>query len=117
MIGDDDIVKSVAIVLLLAHIVVAGWLRGRIRWVVALNLVVSGSVMAYWAPHITELPGYIEAVWFFVAFEFAVLVTSLLALAGMRIPRALIWTAFVVHALLTASSVLFMFTFRMTRLI
>jgi hypothetical protein len=116
----DDIVKAIAVALLLAHIGAlawSGWLRKGIAPVLALNLLVSGSVAIYWGLHIAELGNYIEAVWTFVAFEFVVLVTSLLAVFRLRVPQAAIWIEFVAHALMTAAAVLFILTFRITRLI
>jgi hypothetical protein len=116
----DDIVKAIATALLLAHIgalVWSGWLRKGIAPVLALNLLVSASVVIYWGLRITELANYVDVVWAFVAFELVGLVTSLLAVFRVRVPQAAIWIEFTAHALMTAAAVLFMLTFHLTRLI
>ena len=117
MISDDDVVKAVAIALLLAHVAVVIWRRDGIGWVVGLDLLVSAAVTAYWAVHIAELSGDVELVWAFAAFELAVLVVSGLAALQVRIPAAVLWIAFAAHAALAAAALVFMFTFRITRLI
>jgi hypothetical protein len=117
MISDDDIVKAVPIALLLAHVAVVIWRRDRIGWVVGLNLLVSAGVTAYWAVHIAELPDDVEMVWAFVGFELAVLIVSSLAALQVRIPAALLWAAFMAHAALSVAALVFMLTFRITRLI
>jgi hypothetical protein len=109
-----------ALALLLAHVGVlvwSGWLRKTIAPVLALNLVISAGVALYWAPHLGELGDYIPMVWAFVAFEFVVLVTSLLAVFRVRVPHAVIWIEFAAHGFLTAVAFLFILTFRITRLI
>jgi hypothetical protein len=116
----DHYFGFIALALLIAHVgalVWSGWLRKGIAPVLALNLLLSGGVAIYWGLHITELPNYIDAVWAFVAFEFVVLVTSLLAVFRGRVPQAAIWIEFTAHALMTAAAFLFILTFRITRLI
>jgi hypothetical protein len=112
----DNIVKLVAIGLVLAHVVVALFLRRRIGWVIALNLLVSAGVVAYWLPDIAELPGYVPLVWAFVAFEVVALVISASALLA-RVPPALLWIVFAIHAALAVAAVVFIVTFRIDRLI
>jgi hypothetical protein len=85
--------------------------------VIAVNLAVSGGVSTWWAPHLTELGNYIEAVWIFVGFEFAVLAISLLALFRVRIPHWLLWAAFAANALLAMAALVLMLTFKLDRLI
>jgi hypothetical protein len=113
----DNLVKIAAFALLLAHIVVVLWLRRRIGWVIALNLLVSAGVIAYWLPDISELPGYVPLVWVFVGFEVLVFATSVAAAFGMAMPRAVIWTEFAAHAALTCAALIFIVTFKITRLI
>lgn len=116
----DHFVGAIALALLLAHVGVlvwSGWLRKGIAPVLALNLLISGSVAVYWAQRISDLAGSIALVWVFVGFEFVVLVISLLAVFRVRVPLAVIWIAFTAHALMTAAAVLFVLTFRITRLI
>lgn len=111
----DNFVEVIAITLLLAHVAIALWLRGQIGWAIALNLLVSAGVVAYWLPNISDLSGSIPLVQIFIAYEFVVLVVSAAALL-VRVPPAILWAAFAVHAAFSAAAVIFMFTFRMTRL-
>lgn len=115
----DNVVKAIAVVLLFAHIVVlisVLLFRARIRWIVGLNLLVSAGVMIYWLPHFSEMFGYVDLVLAFVGFELAVLIVSVLAALRFRIPFAIHWIAFAANALLSASGVVFVLTFRITRL-
>jgi hypothetical protein len=115
---EDKIVTAIAVILLLTHVAAFIWaLRAKeIGAVLGLNLLISACVSVYWLIQISALRG--SAVFFqaFVAFEFAVLVTSLLAVFRVPVPRAAIWTEFAVHALLTAAALYFMLTFTMTRM-
>jgi hypothetical protein len=116
----DHYFGFIALALLLAHVgalVWSGWFRKGIAPVLALNLILSGGVVIYWALHTADLAGSIEMVWAFVAFELVVLVTSLLAVFRLRVPRTVNWIAFTAHALMTAAAFLFILTFRITRLI
>jgi hypothetical protein len=117
MVDQDQIVKAVAEALLLAHAVVAVWAvrRKTIAPVLALNFLISADVVADWAVRLPDLFGYVLAVWAFVGFELAVLVTSLLALR-FRVSRALIWIEFVVHAFFVVAVLTFMFTFELPRM-
>lgn len=118
--GDlDDLVKAVAVALLLAHIVVLISVlrfRARMSWVVGLNLLVSAGVMVYWAPRFSELFGYVDMILAFFGFELAVLIASTIAALRGRVPAAIHWIAFTANALLSAAAATFMFTFQMTRL-
>jgi len=116
----DQIVETVATLLLLAHVGVfiwAGLLRKGIASVLALNVIVSAGVALYWAPHVSELLKYADIEQAFVGFELFVLGTSLLAVSRVRVPRALIWFEFAAHALFAAMALAFMLTFKMDRLI
>lgn len=116
----DQLVGLIVVAVLLAHIGVllwSGWLRKGIAPVVGLNLLTSGSAVAYWGLNFTDLAGSIEPVWVFAAFELAVFATSLLAVFRVRVPHAAIWILFAVHALMTGLALLFILTFRITRLI
>src|SRR5271154_577045 len=93
----DLVAEAGAAILVLAHFAVfvwSAWMRRSIWPVLAVNLFVSGAVSVWWAPHLGELGNYIEVVWVFVAFEFAVFAVSLLALFRVRIPHVLLWIAF-----------------------
>jgi hypothetical protein len=115
----DDIVKAIAVALLFAHVavlVVVLRSRGKIGWMIGLNLLVSAGVMIYWAPRLSELFGYVDLVVVFVGFELVVLIVSILAALRVRIPPAIHWTAFAANALLSVNALVFMLTFRITRL-
>jgi hypothetical protein len=116
--SDDDLVKLAGCVLVLAHAGAFAWFwRGRgIAPVLWLNLLVSGAVAAVWLPGLGRLFDYVDAVWLFVAFEYAAFALSLAAVLGGRVPRAAVWTVFAAHAALTAAALVFFFTFKMTRL-
>ncbi|MFI5012612.1 MAG: hypothetical protein ACHQAY_09710 [Hyphomicrobiales bacterium] len=116
---DDDIVKSIGIGLMLAHggaLMAATALRKGIIPVLVLNLLLSAGVVIYWAPRFSELFHYVDAVLAFVAFELVVLASSILALRGFRVPHLVIWVEFAAHAILNAAALLFMFTFKMMRM-
>jgi hypothetical protein len=116
----DDLMKVTALALMVAHVLAfvwAGVLRKKLAPVLALNLLVSAGVAIYWLPRLTQLFNYIDLVTAFVGFEFFVLATSLLAIAGRRVAPALIWLQFVAHSLLIAAALTFITTFKITRLI
>ena len=116
----DHVIGLIVSALLLAHIgalVWAGWLRNGRAPVLALNLFISGGAVLYWGLHIADLEGSIDLVWAFVAYEFVVLVTSLLAVIRMRVPQFAIWIEFAAHALMNGLALLFILTFHLTRLI
>ena len=115
----DQIVQIIAAVLMAAHIGVLVWFiwfRREMAPVLALNLIVSGGVMVFWAPRIGELFNYVDTVWAFVAFELVVFLTTLAAIFTSRVPPAVTWIAFAAHAVLIAAALVFMLTFKMTRL-
>ena len=116
----DAFVQAVVAGLVLLHGGALLWsavLRKGITAVLWLNLLCSAAVAAYWLPQLSEVFHYVQAFQAFVAFEFAVLATSLLAVLRVRVPHALIWTEFSVHFLLTVAALVFLLTFKITRLI
>ena len=116
----DEIVEVIASILMFAHIsalIWFIWLRREIVPVLTLNLLVSSGVMIYWTPRFGELLRYVDVTWAFVALEFVVFATSLVAIFKIRVPRAVIWTQFAMHSTLIAAALVFMFTFKLTRLI
>jgi|ERR1700733_956587 len=118
--SNDLIVEVIALALMLSHVaalVWAGWMRRGAWPVVALNLIEGGGVSAWWAPRLGELGHYIEAVWVFVAFEFILLVITLPALFRIRVPAILIWIGFIANTVLVITALVFMFAFRINRLI
>ncbi|GEM_PF-6994410 len=110
----DHIAQVVAVALLAAHLGVAVWRR---QWIAPLNLLVSAGVTAFWAFNIPELIGDVTAVWVWAFLETVILAISALAVAGRRMPPAVLWTCFAVHVAVTALFALFMFTFKMERMI
>jgi hypothetical protein len=58
----------------------------------------------------------VDTNWTFVGFEIAVLATSVAALFKPRVPRGVIFAEFAVQTILIAAALLFMFTFKITRL-
>lgn len=116
----DQLAMLIAAVLMAAHIGVFVWsgiLRKGIVPVVALDLVISGTIVLDWARRIDDLLGSIELVWVWLGFELVVVITSIVALTRLGVPRALPWIAFGVHWLLVAGALYLMFTFKITRLI
>jgi hypothetical protein len=116
---DDDIVKTIAVTLMLAHggaLISATALRKGIIPIQLLNLLLSAGVVVYWAPRLSELFHYVDAVTAFVAFELVVLASSILALCGIRVPHVVIWVEFAAQAILNAAALwlIFNFTFKMT---
>ena len=116
----DDLIKVTVLALVVAHVLAffwAGVLRRKLAPVLALNLLVSAGVAIYWLPRLTQLFDYVDLVTAFVGFEFLVLITSLVAVAGRRVPAAVIWLEFAAHSLLIVAALTFMVTFKITRLI
>ena len=116
----DDLIKVTVLALVVAHVLAffwAGVLRRKLAPVLALNLLVSAGVAIYWLPRLTQLFDYVDLVTAFVGFEFLVLITSLVAVAGRRVPPAVIWLEFGAHSLLIVGALIFMSTFKITRLI
>ena len=105
--------------LMLAHVLALVWFVWR-RWeiapLLALNLLVSGGVVVIWALRYQALVQDVDTNWTFVAFETAVLATSLAAVFGLRVPRAAILAGFALQMILIAAALLFIITFKITRL-
>lgn len=117
--SEDQIVQLIVWASVFAHlgVLVWYWFRRNLTPVLALNLLLSGGVMAYWAPRLGELFNYVDMVGAFVAFEVAVLATTIAALAKVRVPAALILAAFAGNTILSAGALYFLLTFTITRLI
>ena len=117
--SEDQIVQLIVVAMVVAHVgvLIWYWMRRNLTPVVALNLLLSGGVIAYWLPRAGELFNYVDMVTAFVAFELAVLVTSVAAAVTPRVPRWLVLAEFAVNALLSAGALYFLLTFTITRLI
>jgi|HubBroStandDraft_5_1064220.scaffolds.fasta_scaffold88390_1 hypothetical protein len=109
----DHIAQAVTIALLAIHLGVGVWRR---QWIAPLNLLVSAGVTAFWAFNIHELMGDVAAVWVWAFLETVILAISALAVAGRRMPAAVLWISFAAHVAVTALFALFMFTFKMDRM-
>jgi hypothetical protein len=116
--SEDQIVELIVWASVFAHLGLIVWysFRRNLAPVLAVNLLVSGGVMAYWVPRLSELFHYVDMVGTFVAFELAVIATSIAAFAKLRVPRALILAEFVGNAILSACALYFVLTFTITRL-
>lgn len=115
----DQIVQLLPAVLLLAHLGVLVWyvwFGRRIGPVLALNLLVSGGIVAFWLPQLGVLLNYVASVQAFVAFELGVFLTTLAAIFTERVPRAVTWLVFAAHTVLITGALYFIMTFKLTRL-
>jgi hypothetical protein len=96
---------------------VAGFRKG-IKPILVVNLIVAATVLLYNATRLPIAIHYQEyRLLGLVAFECGAMIASAGALLGVRIPAWLIWLAFGVNLLLSAALMIFMLTFKMTRLI
>jgi hypothetical protein len=111
--SEDDIAKIVSVALLAIHLGVGIWRR---QWIAPLNLLVSAGVTAFWAFNIHALMGDVSAVWVWAFLETVILAISALAVAGRRMPVAVLWISFAAHVAVMALFALFMFTFEMDRM-
>src|SRR5262245_39881392 len=116
--SEDEIVQLAVYALAAAHIVVLiwYWFRRNLTPVLAVNIALSGGVLAYWLPHLNQLFHYVHSVAAFVAFELLTFVLSVAAIATGRVPRGVIFAAFLINTILIAGAVYFLLTFKLTRL-
>ena len=109
----------IAYPLMLAHILALIWFVCR-RWeiapLLALNLLVSGGLIVYLASRFDALVNDVDTDWAVVAFEIAVFATSLAAVCKIPVPRAVILAEFAMQTILIATALVFMITFKITRL-
>jgi hypothetical protein len=93
-------------------------LRGGIKPILVVNFIIASAVVLYNA---TQLPAAIQyqdhGLLGLVLFEAVTLATAAAALCGVRISVFLVWIAFAVNFFLCIALMLFMLTFKMTRLI
>ena len=109
----------IAYPLMLAHVLALIWFLWRRREIaplLAVNLLVSGGVIVYWATRFDSLLHDVDTDWLFVVFEIAVLATSLAVLLRIPVPRAIIVAGFGIQMILIAAALVFMITFKITRL-
>ena len=109
--------KAVHVINVAAQLGILLWAtvwRGGIKPILAVNVIIAGTVLLYNA---TQLPAAIEYQEFpligLILFELAVFVASAAALYGFRIPSWLLWIAFSVNFLLCMALMLLILTFRM----
>src|SRR5947207_11549340 len=104
----------IAYPLMFAHVLALIWFfwrRRQIAPLLALNLLVSGGVMAYWATRFDSLIHDVDTDWLVVAFEIGVFATSLAALLKSPAPRAVILAEFAMQMILLAAALVFIITF------
>ena len=111
--------QTLTVLALLIHIGALSFAMRRrtIQPVAWLNLLVAAGVWLYWLPQVgrvIELRDFQGMA--LLAFALAAAVTSLVAIAGWRVPSLLIGLFFAVQAVACLLAVAFAFTFRMTRL-
>lgn len=109
--------KAVHVINVAAQLGILLWAsvwRGGIKPILAVNVIIAGTVLLYNA---TQLPAAIQYQEYpligLILFELAVFVASAAALYGFRIPSWLLWIAFSVNFLLCMALMLFILTFRM----
>jgi hypothetical protein len=110
-----------AIVIVLTHIAALAWavmLRKGIGPALLLNLVLSAAIFTYNADHLVIMLRYADyAPLALTAFAAATFVCAAGALYGLRIPAWINWTAFAINLALSTLLLVFILTFKITRLI
>ena len=115
---DDKATHVVNVAVQLGILLWALAFRGGIKPILAVNLVMSGTVLLYNATRLLTAVQYQEYPLIGLnLFELATLIASAGALYGLRVPSWLIWIAFSVNFLLCIALMLFVLTFSMGRLI
>ena len=120
--SDNSIVLGVIILALAAHLAAFAWLTWTRRDIGALlccNLAVSAAVLVHQVSRLRYilLAPVDWAVMALLAFEAVVLVMAAWSFGGRRVPGLVSCAAGAVHLVACAAALLFMLTFRMTRLI
>jgi hypothetical protein len=114
---DDKATHVVNVAVQLGVLLWAAAFRGGLKPILAVNLVISITVLLYNA---TQWPAAIQYREYPLIglnlFELAVLIASAGALYGLRIPSWLVWIAFLVNFLLCMALMLFVLAFSMTRM-
>lgn len=119
--SENSIVAAVAILVLMAHLAAFAWLAwtgGDVRPVLCCNVAVAVVILGYQLSRRRYLlvPPVDQEVVDLVAFEAAVLLMSGWSFHGRRAAVIASSAACAVHLVASAAAVLFVLTFRMTRL-
>jgi hypothetical protein len=108
-----------AIILVLVHCAALVWALRRkdIRPVLLLNAALAAVILGYNARFISGAYGYDDWLLVLVAIALINLIASGAALAGFRVPRAIIWVGFGIILALSVLLVAFTFMFKFDRLV
>ena len=117
----DRLVTAIAGLVLAAHLAALLWLlqpRHRLAPLLAVNAVAAALILAYQGQRIRYIlmPPADQQVLALIAFEALVLGLSLRAFSGRRLPVMGACLAFGLHLCAAIGALLFMLTFKMTRL-
>jgi len=104
-------------VVLLGALGLSIW-RRETKPVRIVNFLLSAAIVIRWIPDAGKLVShyYIDEVPAWVGFELLVLIASAVSLWVWRLPPVAAWIGFTGHVLGTGFGLLFMFTFKLTRL-
>jgi hypothetical protein len=106
--------------IVLAHIAALAWaaiLRRGMTPALTVNLVLSAAVLAYNADHLGIMLEFADAAPLAItAYAMAAFILSACALCGLRIPAWINWTIFAINFSLGTLLLVFLATFKITRL-
>ncbi len=112
--------RATPIVIVLAHVGAMIWAlspRKAIVPVLVLNIVMAAAILAYNAEGFGYAVSHSDwGLLALMAFALANLIASSAALAGLAVPRAIVWTGFGVDLALSLLLTVFMLTFKIDRL-
>lgn len=108
-----------AVILVLVHCIALFWAlrRHEMRPVLVLNIVMAAVILAYNTNAISGAFGYDAWLMALIAVALVNLISSGAALAGVRVPRAIIWIGFAIILALSTLLAAFTFLFKFDRLI
>lgn len=119
--SDDQVAKTVLAVALTAHVAALFWLMGsrnRLGPLLSVNIAVSACILAYQAQRLRYILAapLDQGILGLIAFEILVLAATTCAFRRGRLPIVASYLAFAVHACASIAAMVFMLTFRVTRL-
>ncbi len=109
--------SSVAFVLAHAGALTWAWRFRTVAPVLVLNIIFAAGILVYNLPDFTLILVEVDARLALVVFAAVSLLASIAALARWRFATGIVWAAFVVDFALCASLLVFLLTFKITRLI
>ena len=112
--------QAAPVIIVLAQICVLAWavaFRGGLKPILVVNITIAAVVLLYNTGYleIAIRYGEYERIWLMV-FEGITLVTSAAALGRLPVPAWIVWTCFAVNFAMCLALMVFMLTFRLTRL-